>query len=188
MSTQSAVMPQLQVIAGPLVGVTFAIPVGFSTIGREADAHVYLADAEISRRHATLQRDGGRVILTDLGSTNGTSVSGRRLHGSQELRIGDVIRIGPIELVYGRKGDCTRPNAGQSQALHPTRWRDRRQVLDGILGKLRAGPWRYLQNLYGPWKTCDERLRRWIVATSSNQASRGVRRLADVTSGSDVVT
>jgi hypothetical protein len=100
MSTQSAVMPQLQVIAGPLVGVTFAIPVGFSTIGREADAHVYLADAEISRRHATLQRDGGRVILTDLGSTNGTSVNGRRLHGSQELRIGDVIRIGPIELVY----------------------------------------------------------------------------------------
>lgn len=42
------------------------------------------------------------------------------------------------------------------------RWRDHRQVINGILWKLRTGaPWRDLPERYGPWKTCHERLRRW---------------------------
>jgi transposase len=40
--------------------------------------------------------------------------------------------------------------------------RDHRQVINGILWKLRTGaPWRDLPERYGPWKTCHERLRRW---------------------------
>src|SRR5258708_32279609 len=39
------------------------------------------------------------------------------------------------------------------------RWRDHRQVINGILWKLRTGaPWRDLPNRYGPWDTCPERL------------------------------
>jgi hypothetical protein len=129
-------MPQLQVIAGPLVGTTFAIPVGLSTIGREDAAHVYLADAEISRRHATLQRDGGRVILTDLGSTNGTSVNGRRLYGAQELRVGDVIGIGPIELAYRVRepaGPPSGPEPGPQSGPPRGRVRGRVSLLRPIL-------------------------------------------------------
>jgi len=44
------------------------------------------------------------------------------------------------------------------------RWRDHRQVINGILWKLRTGaPWRDLPERYGPWKTCHERLRRWTT-------------------------
>jgi transposase len=44
------------------------------------------------------------------------------------------------------------------------RWRDHRQVINGILWKLRTGaPWRDLPQRYGPWKTCHERLRRWTA-------------------------
>jgi len=44
------------------------------------------------------------------------------------------------------------------------RWRDHRQVINGILWKLRTGaPWRDLPKRYGPWKTCHERLRRWTA-------------------------
>jgi transposase len=44
------------------------------------------------------------------------------------------------------------------------RWRDHRQVINGILWKLRTGaPWRDLPARYGPWKTCHERLRRWTA-------------------------
>ena len=44
------------------------------------------------------------------------------------------------------------------------RWRDHRQVINGILWKLRTGaPWRDLPERYGPWKTCHERLRRWTA-------------------------
>ena len=52
------------------------------------------------------------------------------------------------------------PQAG----LRSGRWRDHRQVINGILWKLRTGaPWRDLPERYGPWKTCHERLRRWTA-------------------------
>lgn len=52
------------------------------------------------------------------------------------------------------------PRGGRSRG----RWRDHRQVIDGILWKLRTGaPWRDLPERYGPWKTCRERFRRWTA-------------------------
>jgi transposase len=52
------------------------------------------------------------------------------------------------------------PAAGTARG----RWRDHRQVINGILWKLRTGaPWRDLPERYGPWKTCHERLRRWTA-------------------------
>jgi hypothetical protein len=100
MSTQDSLRPQFRVITGPLIGITFPIQEGFSAIGRDIDAGMHLADPAISRRHATLQRDGSRVLLTDLGSTNGTSINGQRLHGSQYLTSADLVRLGQTELVY----------------------------------------------------------------------------------------
>jgi transposase len=42
------------------------------------------------------------------------------------------------------------------------RWRDHRQVIDGILWRLRTGaPWRDIPERYGPWQTCYERYKRW---------------------------
>jgi hypothetical protein len=42
------------------------------------------------------------------------------------------------------------------------RWRDRRQVLNGILFRVRSGvPWRDLPERYGPWETVYKRLARW---------------------------
>ena len=41
-------------------------------------------------------------------------------------------------------------------------WRDHRQVLNGILWKLRTGaPWRDLPERYGPWRTAYARFARW---------------------------
>lgn len=43
-------------------------------------------------------------------------------------------------------------------------WRNHRQVLNGILWKLRTGAlWRDLPERYGPWKTAHERLRKWTM-------------------------
>ena len=42
------------------------------------------------------------------------------------------------------------------------RWRSHRQVLNGILWRVRTGaPWRDVPERYGPWKTCYERYRMW---------------------------
>ena len=41
-------------------------------------------------------------------------------------------------------------------------WRDPRQVVNGILWRLRTGaPWRDLPERYGPWRTCYDRFARW---------------------------
>jgi len=42
------------------------------------------------------------------------------------------------------------------------RWRDHRQVINGILFRERTGlPWRDLPERFGPWKTVYERHRKW---------------------------
>jgi transposase len=41
-------------------------------------------------------------------------------------------------------------------------WRDHRQVINGILWRLRVGaPWRDVPARYGPWQTCYDRFARW---------------------------
>jgi len=48
------------------------------TIGRSAPAELVLEGGTVSRRHCRLERRDSRVVLTDLGSTNGTFVNGER--------------------------------------------------------------------------------------------------------------
>ena len=56
-----------------------------------------LSDDTVSRRHAELFLDGGRWILRDLGSSNGTWVNGRRVVEA-EVRTGDVVHFGGCRL------------------------------------------------------------------------------------------
>lgn len=63
------------------------------TIGRMPDCTVPLADPNVSRHHAEIRRDGDRVYLIDLGSTNGTRVNGVLVH-QRQLADGDVIAVG----------------------------------------------------------------------------------------------
>ena len=70
------------------------------TIGREEDNAVQLNDERVSRFHAKVQEDGGRVILTDLESTNGTRVNGHPIQ-MHVLRIGDQVSIGRCLLLFG---------------------------------------------------------------------------------------
>lgn len=63
-------------------------------IGRRLDCHVYVNDQRVSRRHARIRREAEGLQLEDLGSSNGTFVNHRRIHGSVRLRDGDLIAIG----------------------------------------------------------------------------------------------
>lgn len=69
-------------------------------IGRSTEADVLVMDPEVSRRHAQLEADRGAVFLTDLRSSNGTFLNGRRIGESIELRPGDEIDIGSVRIVF----------------------------------------------------------------------------------------
>jgi transcriptional regulator of acetoin/glycerol metabolism len=77
-------------------------------IGRRAPATpgpatLTLADSTVSGLHARIQRAGDRsdlFVIHDLGSTNGTFVNGRRIHGPTPLEDGCVLFLGSQVLVF----------------------------------------------------------------------------------------
>jgi adenylate cyclase len=78
---------------------------GNCSIGRASGNQVLLADERVSRRHAVIHAQGeGEFWLVDLGTSNGTYVNGRRLSQPGRVRHGDVIKIGPFELVFREAG------------------------------------------------------------------------------------
>jgi hypothetical protein len=69
-----------------------------SVLGRSAEADVQLDDPGVSRRHAVLRLTPIPTI-TDLGSTNGTTVDGQRV-SQAELTDGTIITVGETTLVF----------------------------------------------------------------------------------------
>jgi pSer/pThr/pTyr-binding forkhead associated (FHA) protein len=68
-------------------------------IGRMRENDIVIGNASVSRFHAVLRREGGRVILEDLGSENGCYVNGTRVVKSAVLEPGDEVVIGKHQLV-----------------------------------------------------------------------------------------
>jgi pSer/pThr/pTyr-binding forkhead associated (FHA) protein len=96
-------MSQFQFVmrSGPTPGVTFPLEGDQLIIGRDSTNGVPINDAEISRKHSRLSFQGGKYVLEDLGSTNGTFVNGQRLAGPVVLKPGDVVSLGEqIVLMY----------------------------------------------------------------------------------------
>jgi hypothetical protein len=63
-------------------------------IGRDPVNGLRLTHESVSRVHAELIRQGGVWVLRDLGSTNGTTVNGRRVIGAAVVREGDQVAFG----------------------------------------------------------------------------------------------
>src|SRR5947209_10882905 len=70
------------------------------TLGRSRQSDVVLSDPNVSRHHAEIRPRGGSWVLTDLGSTNGSRINGRRIEGSEIIRPGDEIELGATSLRF----------------------------------------------------------------------------------------
>ena len=92
---------QLIMRSGPTVGAMYPLEGDLITIGRDSTNTIQINDAEISRRHALLEFQGGKYVIKDAGSTNGTHVNGQRLAAAYVLKPGDVVSFGEtIVLAY----------------------------------------------------------------------------------------
>ncbi|MCA9284430.1 MAG: FHA domain-containing protein, partial [Phycisphaerales bacterium] len=87
----------LAVHEGPSLPRMELDPAVSTLMGRASDATIRLNDAAVSRRHARIEFEGDRWLLTDLESRHGTAVNGTRLVAGQPrpLEDGDQITIGP---------------------------------------------------------------------------------------------
>ncbi|QDV27050.1 FHA domain-containing protein [Aureliella helgolandensis] len=92
----------LRVISGVDRGKTFHELAPPITIGREDGNVVRLNDERISRYHVKVQEDDGRLVITDLDSTNGTRINGHACN-LKILRYGDTISVGRSVLLVGSR-------------------------------------------------------------------------------------
>lgn len=113
-------MPQtlsLRVIQGADRGLLFrnlSVPI---TIGREEGNSIQLSDERVSRFHVKIQEDDGRLVVTDLDSTNGTRINGH-VCNLKILRIGDTIALGrSVLLVSSSEPSNSSVGSDQSEGV-----------------------------------------------------------------------
>jgi len=86
---------------GPQSGQTFSLDKDALGLGRDPGNDIVINDPQVSRQHARITRQGGLVVIEDLGSTNGTFANGVRLVEPHTLVNGDVIGLGnAVTLTY----------------------------------------------------------------------------------------
>ena len=89
---------RLVITEGPLAGSTVPLSPTSIIIGRSPASTLVLDDTYASSRHARVFPKDGSWWLEDLGSTNGTLLDGRPVHGAVELPTGVPVRIGQTTL------------------------------------------------------------------------------------------
>lgn len=105
--------------SGPTPGKIYPLEADEITVGRESSNTIAINDAEVSRKHARLEKRGTSYVIQDLGSTNGTFVNGGRISGIQVLNAGDEVSFGEnILLMYEAIVD---PNATMVSSPKPAK-------------------------------------------------------------------
>jgi FHA domain/zinc-ribbon domain len=89
----------LAVLRGANAGSRFLLDSDLTLVGRHPDSDIFLDDVTVSRRHAEFYRLGGRFVVRDVGSLNGTYVNRERIEEA-ELREGDEVQVGKFRLVF----------------------------------------------------------------------------------------
>jgi len=90
----------LRITGGALMGKEFIIYRSPTIIGSSPKCDITLAmDKQVAPQHASISEQGGRYLLSDMGTSGGTAVNGRPIR-THSLRSGDRITIGQTTLQY----------------------------------------------------------------------------------------
>ena len=73
-------------------------------LGKNPRNDIMIADSSVSTTHALIRNDGGKFMVSDLGSRNGTYLNGERLLEPRVLQHGDVIGLGLSKLTFRMRG------------------------------------------------------------------------------------
>ena len=101
--TQEEFGHYMVVIGGAGLGRRLRLDSEPITIGRDPSCELALSSPDVSRRHCRLQLVAGEVFVTDLRSTNGTYVDGKRIEDSTLLPDGSILEVGQQVLKHERR-------------------------------------------------------------------------------------
>ena len=111
-------MPSLQIDSGKHKGKRLKLPAEGTVIGRGDEADLRIASGEISRLHCRIEPKGDHVLVTDLGSSNGTLVDGSPIVEPTLAGAGARLTIGPVIFVVAGPGRS--PASGGTKARRKT--------------------------------------------------------------------
>lgn len=67
-------------------------------IGRQADCDVSLTQSrKVSRKHCCVAQVNNKIMVRDLGSTNGIYLNGQRVKKEGRVKLGDILMIGDLQ-------------------------------------------------------------------------------------------
>ena len=101
------VAPALARVGLRVVGRTVELLSGLTVVGRSRTCHIPLADAQVSRRHATFANTGREVLLRNVSTTTGVRVNGALIERDIDcvVKVGDRVIIGSHEIEVCGLGD-----------------------------------------------------------------------------------
>jgi serine phosphatase RsbU (regulator of sigma subunit) len=100
---QEEVGHYLVVLSGTGLGRRFRLEAEPVTIGRDPACGFVISSPDVSRRHCRLQLVADEIFATDLNSTNGTYIDGKRIVDSTPLPDGSTLEIGQQVLKHERR-------------------------------------------------------------------------------------
>ncbi len=87
------------------VGTTHESPLDGKSVwilGRSPQCDIVCSGAKVSRKHCRIQLTEGHFYISDMGSTNGTYLNGKRISRMERLFTGDVIGMGDSDIVFSK--------------------------------------------------------------------------------------
>jgi DNA-binding NtrC family response regulator len=108
----------LHIVEGPDAGASYVLDASAPVrvlVGTSPMATFRLSDAAISRRHASFRQEGDSLVVTDLSSTNGTSINGVKIREAI-LHGGEVVKIGSSVLTL-KRGSARAPEPSASMSF-----------------------------------------------------------------------
>jgi uncharacterized protein len=108
-------MPSVIFNSGPRTGEKLVIEKDITTFGRHYSCDCELTHPTVSREHFRIERAGGKFLLVDRESGNGTFANGERVSWV-ELKDGDRIQAGPFMMIFKSDGEPVSRAASKDEA------------------------------------------------------------------------
>ncbi len=126
----------LVVASGVHQGKVIAVPGPQLIIGRDEGCHLRPASPAISKKHCAVFIRAGKVLVRDLGSTNGTFLNDEQVVGDREVKDGDRLKVGPLDFtvqVTGKSDSTPLPDSLKSVASPSTTAEDEADAAAAML-------------------------------------------------------
>ncbi|MBN1947644.1 MAG: FHA domain-containing protein [Bradymonadales bacterium] len=118
---EAATLPRLIRVGDEREGDTYPLQEIEIAIGRTDDNFLVFKDSSVSRHHAQLFQDRGRMVAVDLGSSNGTRINGQLIHQPAILNAGDIVSFGNLRFIFAQAGQSIDINDYRKQLTRSNR-------------------------------------------------------------------